>query len=162
MDPLLIDLPDEIVGERVVVRPYRAGDGAAVFQAIDESREHILPWMPWGPAHASPEDTELFVRRARARWDTRDDLGVCMFERATGRFLGGSGLHRIDWTVGSFEIGYWIRKSATGRGFVTESTLLLTQFAFDTLHASRVCITVATPNVRSAAIPNRLGFKLEG
>ncbi len=37
MDPLLVDLPAEIVGERVLIRPFRAGDGLAVFEAIDES-----------------------------------------------------------------------------------------------------------------------------
>jgi RimJ/RimL family protein N-acetyltransferase len=84
-----------------------------------------------------------------------------IFERA-GRYLGGSGLHRIDWNVGSFEIGYWIRKSAHGMGYVTEATKLLTQFAFEGLHANRVFITVAAPNVRSSAIPKRLGFVHEG
>ncbi len=162
MDPILIDLPDELVGERTVVRPYRAGDGAALFEAIDESREHILPWMPWGPQHAKPSDTEAFVRQARARYDRREDLPLAFFDRHTRRILGGTGLHRIDWAVRSFEIGYWVRVSAQGKGYVTETALLLTKLCFEVLEANRVTITVAVENERSAAIPPRLGFKLEG
>jgi hypothetical protein len=39
--PTLIDLPDELVGSRVLLRPYRAADAEQVFAAIDESREHL-------------------------------------------------------------------------------------------------------------------------
>src|SRR5579862_1955671 len=109
--PVLRELPGELVGERVIVRPFRPGDGAQVWEAVEESREHILPWLPWGDKHKSPEDTEEFVRRSQARWMLREDLPVGIWERATGRFLGGSGLHRINWEVPSFEIGYWLRKS---------------------------------------------------
>ena len=30
------------------------------------------------------------------------------------------GLHRIDWAVPKFEIGYWARTSHAGRGYITE------------------------------------------
>src|SRR5688500_623679 len=107
-DPILIDLPDELVGERTLVRPFRAGDGAPMFEAIEESREHIVPWLPWGPEHRTVQDTEAFVRGRRVVWDKREDLAVSLWDRATGRFVGGSGLHRIDWRVRKFEIGYWV------------------------------------------------------
>ena len=34
-------------------------------------------------------------------------------------FIGGTGLHRIDWAQRQFEIGYWCRSSRVGEGFVT-------------------------------------------
>jgi len=160
--PILIDLPEELTSERTLVRPYRAGDGLAMFEAVDESRDHILPWMPWGPGHQSPEDSEKLVRTVRAKWELREDLGVGIFERETGRFLGGSGLHRIDWDLRSFEIGYWIRKSATGRGHVTDAVRLLSKLAFETLQANRVLIRCAAANEKSAAVAQRAGFFYEG
>jgi hypothetical protein len=39
--------PEELVGDRVVVRPFRAVDTEALWQAIDSSREHLTPWMGW-------------------------------------------------------------------------------------------------------------------
>ncbi len=160
--PILQELPDELLGERVRVRPYYAGDGAALWEAVEESREHILPWLPWGDTHKSPEDSEAYVRKCQARWLLREDLPLGLWERATGRFLGGSGLHRIDWDVPSFEIGYWLRRSAVGHGYMTEAVRLMCGLAFETLSANRLFIRCAAANQRSAAIPRRLGFVLEG
>ena len=160
--PILIDLPEKLTTERTLVRPYRHGDGLALFEAVDESREHILPWMPWGPNHQKPDDSEKLVRTFRAKWEMREDLGVGIFDRTTGRFLGGSGLHRIDWNVGSFEIGYWIRKSAEKQGHVTDAVRLLCRLAFEHLDANRVFIRCAAANERSASVARRVGFLYEG
>jgi RimJ/RimL family protein N-acetyltransferase len=162
VQPILVDLPEQLLGERVLVRPFRPGDGQALWEAVEESREHLLPWLPWGDTHRSPADSEAFARKNHARWITREDLPVAIWERATGTFLGGSGLHRIEWDVPSFEIGYWLRRSAVGHGYMTDAVRLLCQLAFETLNANRVFIRVAVGNHRSAAIPPRLGFVCEG
>jgi ribosomal-protein-serine acetyltransferase len=159
--PILIDLPTELIGERVIVRPYLAGDGAQLWEAIEESREHILPWLPWGDTHKTPADSEEFVRKMSARWLLREDLPLGIWDRTTGRYLGGTGLHRIDWAVPSFEIGYWLRKSAVGHGYMAEAVRLITRLAFETLSANHVHIHAASGNTRSAAIPPRLGFAHE-
>ena len=76
--------------------------------------------------------------------------------------LGGTGLHPRNWEIGYFEIGYWVRASAEGRGYIAETVRLLTDYAFDTLKANRLEIRCDELNVRSAAIPKRLGYVLEG
>src|SRR5215207_1092535 len=113
-DPLLIDLPDELVGQRIVVRSYTEADAQALWEAVDESRVHLGEWMPWVGEYRSPENAIRLVRRFRARWLLREDLVVGVFERASGRLLGGSGLHRLDWSIRRFEIGYWMRRTAVG------------------------------------------------
>ena len=160
--PILRELPAQLVGERVLLRPYQAGDGIALYEAVDESREHILPWMPWGDQNGSPADSEASVRKWQAKWILREDLALGVWDRATGRYLGGSGLHRIDWSVPSFEIGYWLRRTAVGNGYMTEAAWLLCRFAFEELSAQRVFIRCGAGNLRSAAIPQRLGFVHEG
>ena len=70
-------------------------------------------------------------------------------------------MHRIVWSVPSFEIGYWIRTRSEGAGSITEATALLAAFAFDSLHAQRVRIRCDAANKRSAAVPQRLGFTHE-
>lgn len=162
IDPYLIDLPDSLEGPRVLLRPYRAGDGLAMFEAVDESRDHLSPWLPWVSGHGSPTDSEATARRCLAQWITREDLTMGMWDRASGRYLGGTGLHRMNWETPSFEIGYWIRKSAEGQGYVTEAVRVLRDFCFDELHAVRLHIRCQRSNVRSAAVPPRVGFELEG
>lgn len=107
--PVLIPLPDELVGPRVTVRPYREEDAPALWEAVEESREHLAPWLPWVGSYRSPEDAVAFTRRARARWLLREDLPVGIFELASGRLLGASGLHRINWELRT-------SRSATGSG----------------------------------------------
>jgi RimJ/RimL family protein N-acetyltransferase len=118
--------------------------------------------MPWASAYRAPDDALAFVRQFRARWLTREDLIVGIFDRADGQLLGGSGLHRIDWQIRRFEIGYWLRQSAEGHGYVTETVQLLTRLAFEDLAANRVEIRTDTRNSRSRSVPDRLGFHLEG
>jgi RimJ/RimL family protein N-acetyltransferase len=159
--PILIAIPELLEGQRVLLRPWRRGDGRALFDAIDESRDHLAPWMPWLDDTRNPDDSEEYAIRAGARWDLREDLALGIFERTSGRVLGGTGLHRIDWRIGRFEIGYWLREDAEGRGYMSETVQLLTRLAFDVLDGSRVEIRMDTANVRSRRVPERLGFTLE-
>ena len=160
-NPILRDLPGELTGPRVLLRPLRPGDGAAIFEAVAESREQISPWLPWVEKTQSREDSEETARRGAARWLTREDLMAGIWERETNRFLGGSGLHRINWAVPRFEIGYWLRTSAWGQGYVTETVQVLCEFAFEALGANRVEIRCDAKNARSRAVPERLGFVQE-
>jgi RimJ/RimL family protein N-acetyltransferase len=77
---------------------------------------------------------------------------------ADGRLLGATGLHRIDWAIPAMEIGYWLRPDAAGAGYATEAVQLLVRLAFGQLQAERVEIRCDALNLRSAAIPRRLGF----
>jgi RimJ/RimL family protein N-acetyltransferase len=160
--PILRDLPEELVGERVVVRPYRPGDGLQVFEAIRESLAELRPWMPWATEGHTLQDAEAFARRSHAQWHLREELYVAVCARDTGRFLGSSGLHVIDWDVPWFEVGYWLRTSAVGKGYATESARLVLGLAFERLGANRVDLRCDTRNERSAAVARRLGFAFEG
>ncbi len=160
--PVSIDLFDALRGRRVLVRPFRAADAPAVWAAIEESREHLAKWMPWVQHLWSLADERAALAGVRARWRTREDLTVGIFDRRTGALLGGTGLHRINWALRVFEIGYWIRRTAEGSGYVTEAVALLVRYAFDRLGAHRVEIRMDPRNVRSRRVPERLGFVFEG
>jgi RimJ/RimL family protein N-acetyltransferase len=154
----LMPMFDELRGERVLVRPYRPEDAADLFAAVEESRASIGRWLPWVAQYESVDDSHDFVRRIMARWLLREDFTVGLWDAQTSRLLGGSGLHPRDWEIGSFEIGYWLRTSAEGHGYMTEAVRLLTDYAFDHLGANRVTIRCDARNERSAAVARRLGF----
>jgi RimJ/RimL family protein N-acetyltransferase len=118
--------------------------------------------MPWALVEEPLENYIARIRRFRAGIEQAQDFTLGMFDSHSGRFLGGTGLHRIDWELRSFDIGYWIRPSASGHGHVTEAVRLLTDLAFDTFNARRVSITCAVENTRSASVARRAGFLHEG
>jgi RimJ/RimL family protein N-acetyltransferase len=158
-NPLLLDLPDELAGPRVRARPYRDGDGPIVAEAVAASRERLAAaGMPWVKEWDDPNQPTIFVRRAQAQWASREGFLLGLWDRATGAYLGSSGVHRIDWSVPNVEIGYWIRNGYEGMGLVTEAVAMIAAFAFDTLQAQRVRIRCDARNARSAAVPRRLGF----
>jgi RimJ/RimL family protein N-acetyltransferase len=157
----LIPLFDELRGERVVVRPYRMEDAPALFEAIDESREHLRTFLPWERFHQTVDDTRDFIARSQARWLLRQGLNLSIWEATSGRFLGGTGFHMHEverWETGYFEIGYWLRASAEGHGYMAEAVRLLTDYAFTSLGANRVEIRCDARNTRSSNVAQRLGF----
>ena len=162
VEPLLIELPDELVGDRVIIRPWAEADADDLWDAIDNSREHLEAWMPWVDRYHNPDNALEYCRRSRARWLLREDLAVAIVEKESGQVVGGSGFHRTDWKFRLFEIGYWIRQDREGRGYVTETVQLLTCLAFDELDSNRVELRIDSRNVRSLRVAERLGFVLEG
>jgi RimJ/RimL family protein N-acetyltransferase len=165
-DPLLFDIPERLDGERTVLLAPRAGMGAEMAVVITQSLSHLRPWMIWAQQAPTAESAEMVVRRMQADFITRRDLCFHLHARradgSPGRLLGGTGLHRIDWELRKFEIGYWIRPDASGRGHVGEAVRLLTALAFDRLAARRVEIRCDERNARSRVVAERAGFALEG
>ncbi|WP_376795201.1 GNAT family N-acetyltransferase [Thermogemmatispora sp.] len=157
-------MPDfeALEGQRVLVRPYREEDAPALFEAIEESRAHLRPWMPWANEHQRLEETRDWINRQRAAWLLREMYSCTVLERANGHLVGGIGLKPHDWQARVFEIGYWLRATATGQGYMTEATQLVTSFALTRLQANRVFIRCDERNERSAAVARRLGFVFEG
>lgn len=159
--PILLEIPDRFAGDRILVRPFLDEDAEGMHAAVQESIEHLRPWMPWCDQHQTVEDSLAYIRRSQAEYLTRDAFHLGIFDRHE-RFLGGTGVHVHNWRVPAFEIGYWIRRSEEGRGYVTEAARLMTRFAFDSLRGQRVVIRCDARNTRSAAIPRRLGYVEEG
>jgi RimJ/RimL family protein N-acetyltransferase len=165
MDPLLIDVPERIETERLVLRMPRRGDGATVNAAVCLSQAELAPWMPWAGAMPTLEESETHCRRQHGKFILREDFVMLIFARradgSEGEFLGGTGLHRIDWTLRRFEIGYWRKTGCEGRGIVTEAAGAMARLAFDVLGARRVEIRMDDNNERSWKVAERAGFTLE-
>ncbi|WP_342042352.1 GNAT family N-acetyltransferase [Bacillus sp. OTU2372] len=162
MKPILIDFSDEIYTERLYIRKPMPGDGKKVFEAIQASLNELKRWMPWANREQTEQEVEANMRDAHAKFLTREDLRLHIFNRETGEFIGASGLHRMNWEVPKFEIGYWINTSLSGNGYITEAAEAITEFAFQELNAKRVEIRCDSKNTKSRAIPEKLGFTLEG
>ena len=160
--PTLIELPTELRGERVVLRPVDPDEAETVYAAIVESREQLRPWMHWADFHQSVDDTREQRVQFAARWLLREELAMGVFERESNRYLGGIGLHDIDWDLRRFETGYWLRTSATGRGYATEAVILVRDFAFSELRARRLQLFCNAGNDASRRVAERAGFVLEG
>ncbi len=143
---------------RLILRCWNPEDAPLLKQAIDESREHLLPWMPW--AQNEPQSVEAKaaqLRRWRSRFDRDEDFVYGVFDLEEKHVLGGCGLHT---RLGDYalEIGYWIHANFINQGLATELSAALTKVAFEIHGVRRVEIHCEPRNLRSAAVPRKLGY----
>jgi len=143
-----------------VLRPYRPGDGKALFAAIDANREDLKSWLAWVDSHRTVDDSEAYVRRMAGRWLAREVLIFGIWNNA-GDFCGGTGFHGFNWGVPSFELGYFLQPGARGHGFATEAVNLLTGWARGNLQARRIWASCDTANESSWRVLERCRFRRE-
>jgi RimJ/RimL family protein N-acetyltransferase len=162
MNPILLEFPSEFETERLIVRMPQFGDGKAVHEAIIASLPELKPWLPFAHIDQSADDVEANIRNAHVKFLKREDLRLLVFLKGTGELVGSTGLHRMDWEVRKFEIGYWQDTRHSGKGYMIEAVKGIEEFAVKELKARRLEIRCDTRNTRSMNIPERLGFTLEG
>ncbi|WP_088230527.1 GNAT family N-acetyltransferase [Bacillus cereus] len=162
MNPLLFDFPSEFYTERLFIRMPKPGDGKVVYDAIQASIQELKPWMVFAQKEQTAEEIEESIRKSHIQFLQREDLRLLVFSKETGEFIASSGLHRINWDIPQFEIGYWIDSRFSGKGYMVEAAKGITDYAFSELKANRVEIRCDSLNKKSRAIPEKLGFKLEG
>ncbi len=153
-------VPLEIETRRLALRAPHPDYAQKMNDAIRESIEELRPWMEWAQQVPTLEESREQQEHARKYFLEREDLQLILFR--DDRIVGSSGLHRIDWSVPAFEIGYWVRTSDARKGYVSEAVEAIETFALRQLGARRVEIRTDTRNTRSRKIPERLGYDLEG
>jgi len=144
--------------KRLVIRCWEPKDAALLQKAAAESKEHLLPFMPW--AADEPQTIEqkvVLMRRFRGKFDRNEDFVYGIFDQSETRAIGGSGLH-TRLSGNALEIGYWMHKDFVNKGLVTESTAALTKVAFEVYRVDRMEIHCSVENLASAAVPRKLGY----
>lgn len=158
----LIPLFEELYGARILLRNFREQDAQDFFDALVESRERLQPWDDWPEECQTVDDARDWLIVDMADWLLRKRLQIGIWERETQSFLGDIMLRPHNWDIPFFEIGYWLRNSAEGHGYMTEAVRLLTDYAFAELGAKRMMMRIDERNVRSIAVAERLQFRREG
>ena len=162
VEPILIEFSDRIETERLILRAPCPGDGVARRQAVQDSHAHLKAWMPWAVDIPDAAGYEKLVRENHLAFNGRTNLMMLIISKENGKLIGATGYHNLNWTVPSFEIGYWIHTNYAGRGYVTEAVNALTDFAFTQFGAERVEILCDANNKASAAVAERAGYSLDG
>lgn len=154
--------PTELVTKRLRLRALRRSDAMGLHEAIEETLSDLVPWLPWArPGHTRTE-TRRYLRAARLAWSRRTAFEFALEEQASGRVIGVTSLHRIDWARRCAGIGYWVRRSRARQGFATEAVEAVLGHAFVTLSIHRLEALVALDNAASQRVVEKLGFTREG
>ncbi|MDQ0971464.1 ribosomal-protein-serine acetyltransferase [Neobacillus niacini] len=163
MNPLLLDVPLILETERLMLRaPLQAGDGEIVHQAIGDSFYELKSWLSLFQEPPTVEETEIMLRNAHINFLKRESFRFLIFDKGGTDFIGTTSLHGIDWDIPKCEIGYWINTKYRGNGYMTEAVKELVNFGLNDIKFRRIGIRCESTNLKSRAIPEKLGFVLEG
>jgi ribosomal-protein-serine acetyltransferase len=131
------------------------------FAVVMENYDHLYEWMPWVNESFSLESVREYYHRTLLKFaNNEDEIGLNIVYK--GEIVGGTGFHEINRGDKSAEIGYWLAKDATGKGLITKSVVKLLEYGFEEMRLNRIVIKCVPENIKSRAIPERLGFIREG
>lgn len=148
------------LGGGAELRQLTMRDVPPLFEITIRNRDRLRRWMSWVDFVHSEDDTRGFVRESLRRFRSGRSLQMGIW--LNGSLVGTIGLFRTASAEPEAEIGYWIDQKAEGQGLVTRATRVMTGYAFQRWQVQTVRIRVEPDNVRSRAIPERLGFRLRG
>jgi ribosomal-protein-serine acetyltransferase len=148
------------VAPGVEIKLLEAGEAKALYALADRNRNRLRQWLPWVDPTRSPEDVRMFIMRVQEQYHSNlgPQCGIWMY----GELCGSVGCHPIDWSNRNCALGYWIGSAFEGKGIITRSCSVMLDYIFDELGLHRAEIRCGTGNLRSCAVPQRLGFTREG
>ena len=148
------------VDDELKLELMHVGLARELFLEVDESRAHLRRWLTWVDDTRQILDTREFLRMSMAGWAEGRMIRCAI--RWRGRVCGSVSVEGINRTIGCGEIGYWLAEDCQGQGVMTRSVAALTELAFEDEDIFRLELHAAEHNNRSWAIPERLGWTLEG
>jgi ribosomal-protein-alanine N-acetyltransferase len=155
-----------LYGRRVVLRPLVPQDFNAWSEVRRRNGEWLTQWEPMRlPHHPDPEtNREVFA----ARCGSRDRERLAGSQYAFGIFVDGTFAGELNLNnivrgaMQSATIGYWIDRARAGRSLMSESIVVLMQFAFEELNLHRLEICIIPRNSNSRRVVEKLDLREEG
>ncbi len=148
------------VSPELVLSPLQLADAEELFGVVDANRAHLREWLTWVDGHKSAAVAREFIKQMRLQY--RDETGLTFALRHEGALVGVLGFNSLNAQDRCGEIGYWLSGASNGRGLMTMACRALISHGFERLGLHRVFLQIATENLPSRAVAERLGCRLEG
>ena len=156
-----LELPMAIDGPRISLVAPGLDDAQDLFDVVDASREHLGRFLPWPQTIRTVADEGTFVEDRMTKRAEGLEFGFLIRTVVGGDLVGTIGVFAISNHHRCCEIGYWLSEAGEGHGYMTEAVALL-EGALLAAGMHHVEIRCSADNTRSAAVPERLGYTLDG
>ncbi|WP_040204388.1 GNAT family N-acetyltransferase [Neobacillus jeddahensis] len=148
------------VDHEIELQLFQQHHALNLYQLVEENRDHLREWMPWVDSMTSPYQFETIIPVWLTQFAENSGMNVGILYK--GELVGSLGIHQFDWYNSMASIGYYLARKAEGHGIITRSVQALLHYAFFQLRLNRIEIRCGVNNKKSRAIPERLGFVMEG
>jgi len=149
--------PERIETKRLVLRKPRPDDALAIFEGWAQDKE-VTRYLTWRP-HARIEQTKGFVQSCLSAWEHQTRFPYMIMLKETEHVIGMID-PRIE--VHKVGIGYGSARAHWGKGYMTEATRGIIQWAFQQPSIYRVYATTDTENIGSQRVLEKAGMQCEG
>ena len=164
----LFDAPDRsadsfvpIATDRLVLRPFRVGDAAALHRLINDWEvTRNLAVVPF-PYQREQADEWIAATRQKIAEGSEYHLAITGRENDQEMLIGAIGL-RLDAKIHGGRLGYWVGKRFWGHGVASEAAHRFARWAMANLDIDRLEANVFTDNPGSMAVLARVGFRQTG
>lgn len=131
-------------------------------EAVRASLPELAEYLPWA-VNYQRSVTAQFVKDSIGAWASGRAFDFAIrTQDDDATHIGNVSVWFVSRANAVGEVGYWIRSDMTGTGIGTEATARILQVAFEELQMHRVTTRIATGNVASERIVQKLGFLKEG
>ena len=148
------------INERLSLKMPKIEDSQEIYEVVDKDREHLKKWLAWVDKTTSAKGIEANIIERIEKFDKKESASF--YARYEDKWIASVGFISIDDVNRRGEIGYWLSSEFEGRGLMTDCVKASIKYGFEELGLHRVLIRCSANNLKSAGIPKRLGFKLEG
>ncbi|MHA2323469.1 MAG: GNAT family N-acetyltransferase [Candidatus Thorarchaeota archaeon] len=161
---MLMDFPDLLETENLIIRKYRKGDGKENFDLFERNnnRELLKEFVDEATDVTTLEEAEIKIREHAAEWEARTRFVMGVWLKEEKMYIGEIWIEPKKWEVPSFELGYFIEPGYQGKGLAYEASNRAMKFLFEDLQAHKVIVITRDTNERSWRLADRLGFVKEG
>lgn len=148
------------VDNEIELQLFQLHHATELFDLVDRNRMHLRQWLPWVDSMDSPLQYHSIIPMWLKQF--ADNQGFNLGVRYKGYLVGAIGLHQIDWRNQQTTIGYYLGEGYQGKGIMTRAVQAILNYVFFDINLNRVEIRCGEGNLKSRAIPERLGFTQEG
>ena len=144
-------------GERIYLRPLELADAEVCQRWMNdpETRASLAAFKPF-----TAEAERAFIEKLA---NTDSSVGFAVVLKESDRMIGTCGLMNIRWKDRLGEFGISIGETdLRGKGYGTEATRLMLQYAFEELNLNRVHLCVYDFNDAGIRSYEKAGFTREG
>ena len=145
-------MPLPLATERLVIRPYRDEDAAALHEVFGSPE--VMKWTPSPPSKDVAETRERLVRTMA--FTSRQPAGFGLWA------LGQVGLFPVEGKGPEVEVAYELAPRVWGHGYATEAARALLEYGFGEMALRRVVALILPANTRSRTVASKCGMTLEG
>lgn len=149
-----------LIDDELLLRTLQPVDAQELFSVVQASREHLRKWLPWVDMTTNAEHSMQFIHQSIVNQNNQSAMVLAVTYKQ--QIIGTIGMHDWDHGLNKAQLGYWIAKDFEGKGIMNNCLKGFISFLFGKVGLNKIEIQFIVSNKRSAAVAEKLGFKIEG